>query len=231
MDVYPHRRAIATNSRGEDEFYFPALMIAQKAQVSDLAIRHFEVLYVGQAYADGKRAAIDRLRSHQTLQRILAELAAANPDDEVMLFLFKYEPAQYFLSMDGVAGAEITGEQDTRHVQRLIKNPPSRKEEIALAEAGLIRYFEPPYNEIYKASFPAEQLKILEGCYERDFVSLSVEINTEDVRARLWSEKRDVGYHHIASFDLHDSQKRRSFFSLIDREGNYTVTEMSGPAF
>lgn len=53
--------------------------------------RNFEVLYVGQAFAEGKRTAIDRLKSHSTLQKILAETMSDYPDDQVFIFNLVYD--------------------------------------------------------------------------------------------------------------------------------------------
>ena len=229
---YPHRELIGFNAQGEPERSFPATILVQWTSVSDDTVRDFEVVYVGQDFGDGTRSALDRLRSHSTLQQILAELSASKPDDEVMLFLFKYQPAQFLASIDGITKSGISGEADTEHFLNVMDNSLSEKQEIAIAEAGLIRYFAPEYNEKYKSSFPDEQHKILEDCYKLDFSGLVVEINTEDIRAPLWSPStKGKGLHHIASFDLHDLAIRRSFFSLVDKNGKYALMNDSGPVF
>jgi hypothetical protein len=229
---YPHRELIGFNALGEPERVFPATVLVQQTHVSDDTVRDFEVMYVGQAFGEGDRSALDRLRAHATLQKILAELSAGRPDDEVMLFLVKYEPAQFFASIDGITKSGIGGEADTEHFLDVMDNPLSEKQEIAIAEAGLIRYFAPEYNEKYKASFPDEDHKILEDCYKLDFAGLVVEINTEDVLAPLWSPNtKGKVLHHIANFDLHDLAVRRSFFSFVDKNGKYALMNDSGPVY
>ena len=78
----------------------------------------------------------------------------------------------------------------------IINTPIPENQQVALAEAALIRYFRPEYNIIYKDSFTNEDLKLLEECYNLDFVGLAVEINTEDLRAPLWSQTVNKGVHH-----------------------------------
>lgn len=227
---YPHRE-ILIKSKDEEDRIIPANVMVHQMHVTDDAVRDLEVIYVGQAFGDGNRNALDRLRSHATLQQILAEQAAQRPDDEIMLLLFKYE-MQFFTSMDGITKSGISDERDTEHFLNIVDNPPTEKQQIAIAEAGLIRYFAPDYNEKYKNSFPHDQLKILEDCYKLDFAGLVVEINTEDVLAPLWSPNtKGKGVHHIAQFDLHDLKVRRSFFSFVDRDGRYALMNSSGPVF
>jgi hypothetical protein len=219
------------NGKAFEDLYWPANLISMHAEVEDPSLREFEVVYVGQAFGDGTRSAFERLRSHSTLQRILAESAARRPDDELMLFLFKYEPYRTFVSMDGITKEGLKGDEDKEHYVNILENPLSEKQQIGLAEAGLIRYFAPEYNEIYKDSFPHERLKILDDCYKLDFAGLVVEIDTEDVRAPIWSTAAGKGVHHIAQFDLHNPETRRSFFSIVDRQGRYALTTISGPTY
>lgn len=228
---YPHRELIGLTEDGREDRSWPASFTSLWAKVADPSIKEFEVIYVGQAFGDGTRSAIDRLKSHSTLQRILADSASKRPDDEIMLFLFKYEPYMLIASMDGLSGDGEKGQADTDHFNSILENPLTEKQQVALAEAGLIRYFSPIYNEIYKDSFPHDGLKILDECYKLDFAGLTVEINTEDVSAPLWSPSVGKGLHHIANFDLHDLGARRSFFSIVDKDGRYALMNDSGPVF
>jgi len=230
VDGYPHKRLLLVGPNGQWNRCFPASFLPVVADLENDDIRAFEVAYVGQAYGDGSRSAIDRLRSHSTLQRILAEAASRAPDDEVMLFLFSYPPCQLISSIDAISGAEIQGEVDQDHWVATHSNPPSEQMEVALAEAGLIRYFEPEYNEKYKESFPHEGLKLLEQCYRLDFAALIVEVDTEDLNAPIYSARVSKGVHHIAQFDLHDASKRRSFFRILDPTGRLALMSISGPS-
>jgi len=83
---------------------------------------------------------------------------------------------------------------------------------ISVAEAALIRYFEPKYNKVFKTGFPHQRHKILEKLYNLDFVGIVVEASVADHGMRLRSAKQPPRAHHIAKFDLHDNATRRSFF-------------------
>lgn len=215
---YPHRELVTFGERRERIRSVPSLFIALGTEVAELS--KLEVLYVGQAYADGKRSAIDRLRSHSTLQRVLAETTSKKPDDEILLLLFKYEPYRVFTSMDGISKAEIVDDRDKDRFLDILANPLSEHAQICLAEAALIRYFQPPYNAIFKEGFPNSSQKILSECYKLDFSGLIVEIDTEDLRMSLYSASVSPDDHHTAKFDLHKRNVRRSFFAFPEPDGS-----------
>lgn len=121
---------------------------------------------------------------------------------------------------DGRAKSPIKGERDEARFVSILENPLTQHQQICLAEAGLIRYFQPEYNEIYKESFPASDLKILSECYSLDFSALAVEINTEELRFNLYSKRVRAKNHHIANFDLINPSERLSFFSLEGQSEN-----------
>lgn len=83
---------------------------------------------------------------------------------------------------------------------------------ISLAEAALIRYFEPEYNTHYKKEFPHKRHKMLKKLYDFDFAGLCVEASIEEHRTKIFSDKVRPKDHHIANFDLHDPAERKSFF-------------------
>lgn len=101
----------------------------------------------------------------------------------------------------------------------VVDNPLSEHQQICLAEVGLIRYFQPPYNEIYKETFPASDQKILDDCYKIDFSGLIVEIDTSELQLLLHSSTASAAEHHLAQFDLNDPTVRRSFFTFVDEKG------------
>lgn len=218
LSPYPHRDIETFLPDGESVRHVPASMMATgMAQVD--ALRNLEVLYVGQAYAEGRRSALDRLKSHSTLQKILADVVHKMPDDEILLLTFEYVPYRVITWMDGTDKNAIRDESDSARFTSILDNPLSEYQQICLVEAGLIRYFTPPYNEIYKASFPAADQKILSSCYELDFSALIVEINTEELRMQLFSKQVAADGHHIAKFDLVDPKMRRSFFTFLNKDG------------
>lgn len=182
-------------------------------------LRQFEVLYVGQAFAEGRRTALDRLKSHSTLQKILADVLHKMPDDEIMLLTFEYPGYRVISSMDGTDKNAIRDESDAKRFPNILDNPLTEHQKICLTEAGLIRYFNPPYNEIYKESFPASDQKILASCYAVDFSGLVVEIDTEELGMELYSQTVKTSGHHIAKFNLVNPTERRSFFTFLSKHG------------
>lgn len=232
VDKYPYRQLVTMNVSGDIVRCIPAMALPVYGWVDDISVRDFEVMYVGQAYGDGSRFAMDRLRSHSTLQRILTDTLSKRPYDELALFLVSYAPYRLISSLDGMNNdAEISDERDHEHWIDLHTQILPEKMQIGLAEAALIRYFQPEYNEIYKANFPRDDQKILEKCYRLDFCGLVLEINTEEINTPLYSKYVKKGVHHIAKFDLHDLEARRSFFSVIDQQGRFALANESRPMY
>lgn len=216
---YPHRDIEAFLPNGQAVRRLPASIVATiHADVA--ALRELEVLYVGQAYAEGKRSALDRLKSHSTLQKILADIHHNMPDDEILLLAFEYVPYQVTSSFDGIDKAAIRDERDSKRFSSILDNPLTEHQQICLVEAALIRYFTPTYNHVYKESFPATDQAILTSCYSLDFSGLIVEIDTEELRIQLFTNNVRAAEHHIAQFDLVDPKVRRSFFTFATRDGD-----------
>jgi phosphoribosylpyrophosphate synthetase len=71
----------------------------------------------------------------------------------------------------------------------------------------------------------------LDEVYRIDLQALVVEIDTEDIKSRLFSPAREPGHHHIATFDLHDPEIRRSFFNLMNVDGGPNARTFSGPLY
>lgn len=229
---FPYKNLAGYDSADHEVFLAPVNLLLPRMNLSDRSICDLDVLYFGQSFGDGSRSAPDRLANHETLQKILAHAVAHHPDKEILLLLFEYMPYRLVSYMDGLSGtAPLPDDQDSERFSRAFHDTLDEKVQICLAEAGLIRYFQPEYNIKLKKNFPSEKMKMLEKCYDIDFSGLVVEIDTEDIGCCLYSKERPKGYHHIAQFDLHDPLKRRSFFAMIDGDGKETVLSESGPMF
>ena len=87
----PHREIRTFDDIGQLVRYLPANTIAfgSPVRIEHDELNALEVLYVGQAFGDGDRTAFERLRSHSTLQKILADVQANYPDDEVYALTFE----------------------------------------------------------------------------------------------------------------------------------------------
>lgn len=229
---YPHTKlSLVKNS--EIFLTVPAYLLSMICDhIEDTSIRDLEVVYVGMSYADGTRSAKDRLLSHSTLQQVLADMNSDAPDMEALIIMAQYVPPQTIITFDG--REKTLKIEDDRDVVADLKKQQAQVTEdlqIALIEAGLIRYFQPPYNYKYKQRFPHPTQKILKEVYEIDFLALTVEINTEQIKGRLFSKSRKPGYHHIASVDLHDPATRQSFFNIMNVAQGANAPDHSGPIF
>jgi hypothetical protein len=224
---YPHRSLMAN---GDEDRHWPAMLFGALMGRTDPSFLLFEVLYIGQAFGKaGERDALARLRSHPTLQKILAVGANDFPDDEISIVALAFDDPMLFTITDGRSPLDGGGAWD--HVRQVLENPLSEGEQIDLIEAGLIRYFQPRYNVMFRENFPSASQKILQGLYETDIAGLVVEIDTEVIHARLWSPTRGDGTHHMAKFDLHDGSVRQSFFTLTGPDGEVVPSLESGPSF
>ncbi len=229
---YPHTK-LSLIKDGVTFFTAPAHLLCMMCDyINDQSIRDLEVVYIGMSYAEGRRSAKDRLQSHSTLQQVLADINNDFPDMEALIIMAQYVSPQTIISFDG-RDKSLKLEDDRDVIADLQKQHAliSKDLEISLIEAGLIRYFEPPYNDKYKKRFPSPTQKILKNVYEIDFGALTVELNTEKINGRLYSKTRDCGYHHIGSVDLYDTDTRRSFFNLMNFEAGSNAPDHSGPIF
>lgn len=232
ISPYPHHK-LSLIKDGEEFRSVPAhLMSLICDRVQDTSIRDLEVVYVGMSYAEGRRSAKDRLVSHSTLQQVLADLNNDAPDDEALIIMAQFAAPQTIISFDGM-DKTLKLEDDRDVMADLAKQQQLMTEDlqIALIEAGLIRYFQPSYNDKYKQRFPHPTQRILKEVYEIDFGALTVELNTEDINARVFSGVRGAGFHHIASVDLHDPQVRRSYFNIMNVDKGSNAEDHSGPIF
>ncbi|TMP30001.1 hypothetical protein CWB99_05860 [Pseudoalteromonas rubra] len=223
LSKYPHREILTLDADGNEIRYLPASIICMGMgwHLTNRELSDLEVLYVGQAYGDGTRTAFERLKSHSTLQKILAQAQYESPDSEIQILTFEYEPYRIIHQMDGRAGNVISDYRDMDRFRNIVDNHLSEYEQICLVEAGLIRYFQPRYNAIYKDNFPSDKHKILESCYNLDFSGLIVEINTDELSFRLFSDGVKASDHHICKIDLLDPEKRWGFFHSGRGDGSF----------
>ncbi len=172
----------------EFEFVRPEHGVVYSGKVAHLLLfakdarqdqRDLEVLYIGQSYGDqGSRTAPERLQRHSTLQAIYAESISRSPEMDIWIVLCCVK-ALLFISMDPTKPTRTSPDEDLSHLLQTVRHPPSEQEQINFAEAGLIRYFQPVYNEMFKETFPSSAHKTYSGCYDADLNGLMIEVQTE----------------------------------------------------
>lgn len=230
IDGYPHARLLMY-FQGEQRTVIPAHQFILMSDLSDPAIRDLTVVYVGMSYGDGSRSAKDRLQSHATLQAVLADINRSEPDAQAIVLLAEFWPPSVIISMDGRDKTlAVADDRDAISDIERTQQKLTEESQIRLIEAGLIRYFSPEYNDTYKQKFPHPTHKILDELYQIDYAALAVELNTEGINLKLQSPSRRAGYHHLASFDLHNPTVRRSFFDALNG-GAMDASTTSGPIF
>jgi hypothetical protein len=91
----------------------------------------------------------------------------------------------------------------------------NEQQKINFTEAALIRYFEPPYNKVYKDSFPNPAHVTYTECYDLDVNAVCIELQTfEKANFCLYSEKARAAPWHMQNFPLHSPQDRKSMFEI-----------------
>ena len=223
---YPHREISTYDNNGKELRFLPAtaLSMGLGMHLSKPELSNLEVLYIGQSFGDGTRNTFDRLKSHSTLQKILAQAQYNLPDSEVFILSFEYLPYRVLSSFDGKSKNVINDYRDIGRFRSIMNNPLTEHQQICLIEAGLIRYFQPYYNEIYKENFPHKNHKILKSCYDLDFSGLVVEIDTEELRLPLYSKTVPPKEHHICKVDILDPSERWGFFNYaLDDGGTFKM--------
>lgn len=182
-------------------------------QLGHLRNMEFNVKYIGQAYGkDGSRNALDRLLSHETLQKI--SLRGVPDGYQLRALLVQVQPNNQIVTQFNPR-AEIKDSGDLRIRSGLDKLfGTDEKERVSLYEAAMIRYFQPEFNKEFKNSFPSTNLTVLQDCYGKDFTGVVGEFYLDPFPFQLCSEKVESKVHHIAYFDLHKASDRKSFFSI-----------------
>jgi len=214
---------------GELRGDFPLLLVKSSERRE---LRDHEVVYVGQAYgAEGSGNVLDRLLKHETLQRIVAENAIACPSTDILVYGFTYTGNdQLFMMFDGTDKSLIGDQRDDERRNRALANPPTDKQMTQIVEAALIRYFQPEYNKKFRSLFPGRHHRFLDDLRDLDHDGFIVEINTEDLKTRLYSGTASAGQHHIVKVKLTNriTHPVFSFFRLMKDVG---LDPTSGPAY
>ena len=101
ISSYPHLKLVLLKN-GVKIFSAPAHLVSLLCDsVDDTTVRDLEVVYVGMSYAEGRRSAKDRLISHSTLQKVLADLNNDAPDDEALIIMAQFAQPINMISFDG----------------------------------------------------------------------------------------------------------------------------------
>ncbi|WP_291131796.1 hypothetical protein, partial [Flavobacterium sp. UBA7682] len=181
----------------------------------------YEILYIGQAYGkDGNRTALDRLSSHETVQKIYTHASALYPDSDIWFMLTNFAQQSMLVGMS--SSPEIT-EEDAQLEQEKINHMfdnnghlISEKQKINFTEAALIKYFEPKYNIEFKDNFPSTKHKSYSECYNLDIKALSIELDTSEMIRKIYTEKTGRKIHHQKMFEFNSDNDRISLLEIFE---------------
>lgn len=179
------------------------------------------VEYIGQSFGDeGSSDALQRLigktgkQGHGSFQKVLADLSDRYPDNESHVLLYSYADYKNYMFMGGVMPAENDFESGEDRLDQLMNAQYTRENRIDLVEAGLIRYFQPVYNDIYKKTFPRESHAMLQSLFEADVTGLAISLSTLEHSINVYSEHVPPSAMHCAQFPIVDDATRASFLDL-----------------
>jgi hypothetical protein len=201
---WPYDEFTITDPNGRQTGGPVSIFFRQIKMMPELLLRQ-EILYIGQAFGKaGERTAFDRLKNHSTLQRIYSE---TQPDMEIWLTLCSIDD----IALNTVIGApggviEKTDSENAEHVDRVYDryNSPDfwHREAVTGAEAGLISYFKPQYNIVYKSNYPDPAHIHISTLYELEFHTLVVELQSFQINTKFWTESAEPKEVHFAYYPL-----------------------------
>jgi hypothetical protein len=201
--MYPSKRCIALRS----------LFAYTQFSINRLET---EVIYIGQSYGkDGSRKALDRLKSHSTLQKILADLVFKEEQRDVAITLWEFSPG-WLSSMDGISKSyQTTDLEDKEHILKVFREGHKYDQIINITEAALIHYFKPEYNEKFKNNFPLITHNGYKHYYDLDYNSIIVEIDQDTINGCIYSKYRPYKFFHDIRYTLNPENIRKSMFDIF----------------
>lgn len=212
---HPYKKITTHNQSGDIVRYIPAYEIVPEIEDNDLIneLLNLKIEYIGQAYGNSARSAFDRLKNHSTFQKILAEIPYNNPNLEVWISLVRFQEPRLITYIDGRGVKSFDEKIESKRLRDIISSPLSKKEQVNLIEAGLIRYFQPNYNVNLKYSFPSAKQQMLSKLSNIDISGLIVEFYESDYGFRVYSDLVIAKRVHLAQYDLTTNKNRTSFFN------------------
>ncbi|RCV88345.1 hypothetical protein DU505_13705 [Billgrantia montanilacus] len=195
--------------------------VVRFCQVELAGAANLKVEYIGQSFGDnGSSDALQRLigktgkQGHGSFQKVLADLSDRYPDSESHVLLYSYEQYKNYMFMGGGVPAVNNFESGEDRLDRLMNAEYTRENRIDLIEAGLIRYFQPAYNDIYKKTFPRESHAMLQSLFEADVTGLAISLSTLEHSISVYSDQVSPSAMHCAQFPIVDDAARASFLDL-----------------
>lgn len=212
---HPYKEITTHDIQGNIIRFLPAYLMIGFLDNKDLvdSLLKLKIEYIGQSYGDGNRNALDRLKNHKTFQKILSEIPYYHPDLEVFVSLVSFQEPRLITIMDGRGVDTYDKKLEFKRLRNIVDNPLSKRKQINLIEAGLIRYFQPTFNTNLKQKFPSVKQQMLSKLSDLDISGLVVEFFESELGFRIYTDTIRPAYAHFARYDLTTNENRTSFFN------------------
>ena len=204
----------------DNYFEFPATEIFDGYAVHILPRVAYKVMYIGQSYGKrGERSALERLSSHETLQKILIDVQRNYPEYEVKIMLLEMN-CNLGIGMDTItAHTQKSDEEDRAHMEAVLSDLPKEQQIINIAEAAMIHYFKPEYNSTFVENFPCPKHKSYQQYYELDYNDVTIELDMEFERfpyIELYTDTARISSTwDFIHYQLDNSKCRESMYSMF----------------
>ncbi|PFO75679.1 preprotein translocase subunit SecA [Bacillus cereus] len=176
-----------------------------------------EILYIGQSYGKkGNRDALIRLKSHEKLQKVMADILFEDINSEIAITLWEFTPI-LLTSMDGRNDFLVTDTEDKQHFKKVLSPPPINIDNqiINITEAALINYFKPKYNTYFKNNFPDVNHQGYTYYYNYDYNAIVVELDPSCLNIEIYSAHTKYSQFYPVEYLLNSEEKRKSMFVLV----------------
>jgi hypothetical protein len=171
---FPHRELLALDQDGK---VIQEMLFANFAHLIDSLpsfAKQLEVLYIGKGLSKNTQ---DRLKNHETLQKVLADINSDDPDSEVFALVYRFD---YRRSVGGI----VTDKADAAELlRRTHKKPyqPTLYDRVSLIEAATISYFHTAKYNSHYINFPGTDTDAARRAREFGADYIVVQIDTENI--------------------------------------------------
>lgn len=216
ISKYPHSHFEIRDEQGNNYFSSKASYVADDKRACifpNANFLDFEILYIGQAMDESDKPTFNRLIKHETLQKIYLE---NTPDKEIFIFLFPL-----FINGDieirGTVKSQKEYEnEDAKRLERFISTGLKipKKQQVSIAEAAFIKYFQPKYNSHHVGTFPTNRNSSYDELYKMDFNTISLQLNTSKTPIEMYFYTETVkpcGLHSHSFFLPTEADRRKIF--------------------
>lgn len=174
------------------------------------------VEYVGQS----QKTALHRLSKHSTLQKVLAELSQRQPHHAVSLMLIEFRSQENLVIFTpDTTDTSADLEASAAHAEAIWHAKVNSPQLTTLAEASMIRYFQPPYNHEYRFTFPRRGQSSYASYYQLEAHSVGFFLSTRGTGRRLGRSNHPPAWEHSAIFPLEGAANRRSLKGVFNAGG------------